>query len=1485
MPYRSWRSLGKHATAIAFSFAACAVAHALPPTFSKAFSPSTIGPGSVSTLTFTIDNQGGSAPAGNLAFTDTLPAGMTLADPAQVRTDCSNAIVEGADGGTTLTLSNASLGAGSACHVFVEVTASTPGNYDNISGNLTSDQGNSGTASATLTVNSDRPGFSKSFSPAMISVGQVSTLTFTLDNSQNSAQVFNLSFTDFLPAGLVISNPANSVTDCVGTLQATTGGTTIGFYGGFLAANASCTISVDVTPETIGRKDNLTNGLSSSSGSSGMASASLDVRQGVLTKVFTDDPVRPGGSGTLHFMISNFDRANAMTAINFSDDLDATLSGLVATGLPANDVCGSGSQISGSSVLTLTGGHLDPGTSCDFDVTYQVPAGAAGGEYPNTTSSLSFDRGGAAETADPASDTLIVQHYPLLTKTFTDDPAIAGGNVTMEFTLTNTDSANAATAIAFNDVVGQMLAGTTFSALPANGFCGAGSVAIPYNDGLLGMTLIVQNASLPAGGSCTFDVTLQLPADARGGSYTNTTSSVSATVAGSPVTGPAASDSLTVVSAPRLSKSFTDSPVDAGGTATLEFTLQADTNAPGDATAIAFTDDLDAALSGLVAVGLPASDICGSGSQISGTSTLTLSGASLAPGASCTFQVSVQVPAGATPGSYTNTTSQVSASELGMAVTSPAASAVLDVSGLTLSKTFTDDPVVAGGTVTLHFQLDNASTTGDYTGIAFTDNLNSVVSGLTATGLPMTDICGTGSQISLSGSTLVFTGGSVAAGSSCGFDVTLQVPAAAANGEYGNTTSAVSASYGGNSQTLAPAHDTLQISDALYLTKQFTDDPVAPGDTVTLSFTLDNGIAQPTTGISFTDDLDAALSGLVATGLPQNDVCGTGSTLSGTSVITLTGGTLPASGSCTFQVTLQVPASAPVDTQIVNTTSQVTATVGGNAVTGAPASDTLQLDSIEFSKAFASSAGAGQSVDLTFTLRNLSASTSAGSLGFVDDLGAMLAGTVASGLPANDICGSGSSLTGSSSIVLSGAGLAAGASCSFTVTVQIPASATPGSYTNTTTELTDNGLHSAAPASDTLTVEPPPLFDKAFTPGTVGAGVPSTLTFTIDNSASAVQASALAFTDNLPAGMTVATPANASTTCSGGTLTGTAGSGSVSINGAGVAAGASCNVQIDVVTNAAGSFVNTSGDLTSSLGNSGTASDTLTVVPAPGFSKAFNPGTILAGGISTLSFTIDNSSSSQAATGLGFNDAFPSGTTVASPANATNTCGGSFSAAAGTGTVSLAGGSVAAGATCSLQVDVTAGTAGRYPNVSGDLTSSLGNSGPASATLSVYPPPVFSKAFTPASMPSGGTSTLTFTIDNSASPQSATGLDFSDAFPAGLTVADPANASNTCGGTFSATASTGAVSLSGGSVAAGTTCSLQVDVTATAVQSYPNVSGALTSSLGNSGPASATLTVGPPPLPPSQKVPTLDARLLALLALLMATSAGVTLRYRRSRRR
>ncbi|MCG8606284.1 PKD domain-containing protein, partial [bacterium] len=62
----------------------------------------------------------------------------------------------------------------------------------------------------------------------------------------------------------------------------------------------------------------------------------------------------------------------------------------------------------------------------------------------------------------------------------------------------------------------------------------------------------------------------------------------------------------------------------------------------------------------------------------------------------------------------------------------------------------------------------------------------------------------------------------------------------------------------------------------------------------------------------------------------------------------------------------------------------------------------------------------------------------------------------------------------------------------------------------------------------------PPSFSKSFVPDEIELGDTSTLTFTIDNTASSFAASGLDFTDNLPAGLEIANPNNASTTCTGG---------------------------------------------------------------------------------------------------------------------------------------------------------------------------------------------------------------------------------------------------------------------------------------------------------------------------------------------------------------
>lgn len=1446
---------------VAFCSLAASAAVAQP-SFTKVFVPDTIGPGGTSTLTFTIDNTGGVSTS-DLAFVDSLPAGVAVQSPANVSTTCGDGVVTTV--GDTISFSDGTVPGGDFCLVSVEVTSSTVGIHTNVSGDLTSSAGNSGTATDDLAVATDRPGFSKSFSPTTIGLGGRSTLTFLIDNTLNASIANGLNFNDNLPTSLVVADPANAVSTCTGGVPtAIPGSGTVAYGPAFfgdasVAAMATCTVSVDVTGVGIATAINVSSSLTSSLfgplQDSGKAVAAIEVTGGALVaqKSFTDDPALPGATVTLAFTVLNRDRDEAATNIAFTDDLDATLSGLVATGLPANDVCGPGSTLTATSLLSLTGGSLPAEGSCTFSVTLQVPAAAVPGAYPNVTSTVTADVGGSPITGDPAAETLFVDTAPLLTKTFLTSQVGSGDTTTLEFTITNTSSTEAVSNMSFNDDLSSFLSGVTPTSLPAAGFCGAGSALFTqFIGGNLNLSLIGGN--LLAGGSCTFSADLLVPAGTPAGAYVNTTGPISGEIAGTSRVGRAATATLDVVAAPGLTKQFTDDPVQPGDTVTLEFTIEHSELATADATAIAFTDDLNVAagLTGLAAVGLPLNDVCGVGSQISGTTNLSFTGGTLAPGASCTFSVTVQVPAAALPGSFLNATSNVMATVSGLATIGQSASDSLEITGLMITKEFIDDPLIPGETGTLRFTIDNTSPTADATGMFLTDSLSTTLSGLVAVApLPVTP-CGAGSSVSGTGF-LIFVGGNLTASTSCTFDVLVQVPGGAPNGSFGNVTSNLTATVGGTVIALPPAADALTVTDELlFLEKTFLDNPAMPGETVSLEFSIDNMDAtEAATGITFTDDLDAALTGLAAIGLPLNDVCGVGSTIAGTSLLTLTGGTVPANGNCTFTVDVLVPAGAPLGATVTNTTDVVSGTIGGLPVVSNAATDDLFIEAVTFTKSFDGPTTAGGAPVLTFSIENLSAITTVSSLAFSDDLDATLTGLVATGLPLNDVCGMGSVLSGTSFLTLTGASLLPGGSCTFMVPLQVPAAAAAGSFPNTTSDLTESGLTLAEPATATLVIEPPPIFAKSFAPMAIGVGLASTVTLTIDNTASVLSANNLDVTDNLPAGMVVATPANASTTCTGGTLTAADGSGVVTYTGGGVAAGTSCTITVNVVGNAVGALVNTTGDLTSSSGNSGPATDTLTVVPQPGFAKAFAPNPTIIGGVSTVTLTIDNASSTVTATGLDVTDNLPAGMVVATPPNASTTCtGGTLTAVAGAALFSYSGGTVAASTSCTVSVDVTPSVSGALVNTTGDLTSSLGNSGPATDTLTVNPPPAFTKVFAPNPIPTGTTSTLTFTIDNTGSTVAATALDVTDNLPAAIVVATPPNASTTCtGGTVTAVSGTSVITYTGGTVAAGATCTVEVDVASSTVGSHVNLTGDLTSSLGSSGTATDALVVeAVPPL-------------------------------------
>ena len=901
--------------------------------FSKAFAPDPIGPGSSTRLTFTIANTNNTEPAGLLNFSDTLPVELSIAAVPGVVTDCGTPVIDAPPGGDTISMSFGSVGAGETCTVTVNITSTIAGegSFVNTSGNLTSSAGNSGPATAGLTVTGERIGISKSFSPSSIPLGGTSTLTFDLTNDDTVLKSF-VTFIDPLPADMLVATPANVSIDCLGAVTAVPGASVIVFVGGVLPGGTSCAITLDVTTVTNGRFENTTLEVrhgSATSLSGGFATAVLDVPIDFLVKSFTDDPVAPGGTVTLEFTIQNPDRVNTATAIAFTDPLPA---GLTAVAPLDTGTCDG--MLSGTTTLGYSGGSLAGGASCSFSVTLMVPAMTAVGDYTNTTTAITATIDGEAVTGNTASDVLVVNTAPILTKLFVGDPVGAGEDVIIRFTVTNTSTSSAATAIAFVDELTD--GGSGFPPDTTSGFlpfpvsvvlpampCGAGSVIslISLADDRQGLSLTGGSlAAAPgAGSSCTFDVTVTIPEGFLAGTYLNTTEVITATVGGTPVSGLPASDDLVVVAAPTLAKEFTDDPVDPGDTVTLRFTLAHDALAPGPASAVGFTDPLPA---GLTATGLPLNDACGVGNgTLSGTTTLTFSGATLAPGQVCTFSVTLNVPGGAGPGSHTNTTSAVTAMVLGVTAAGNAASDDLRIATLTLTKEFTDDPVIAGDTANLHFTLDNASAI-DATGIIFSDVLGGAggtLAGLVAVAPLPTSPCGATTFIGTT--SLVFLGGSVSANTSCSFDVTVLVPPGTADGTYINTTSSVVSSLGVGD----PATDGLIVDSRLVkLTKEFTDDPFAPGGTGTLSFTLTNLSSEETlTDVAFSDDLDAALPGLLATGLPVAGCGSTATTSDGGMTIDFADGGLDPSETCFFDVAVSVP-MVTIGTVAVNTTSEVT---------------------------------------------------------------------------------------------------------------------------------------------------------------------------------------------------------------------------------------------------------------------------------------------------------------------------------------------------------------------------------------------------------------------------------------------------------------------------------------------------------------------------------------------------------------------------------
>ena len=865
------------------------LAHAAPPSFTMAFSTSTIGPGGISTLTYTIDNTAEASAVTGLSFSNTLPAGMTIANPNRASTDCVNGVFTATAGGSSVNFSEYRLSSGESCTLTLDVTSATPGTHVNTSGSLATSAGSAGTSNASLIIDAGRAGFSTAFSPSTINQGAVSTLIYTIDNSLNGSNVDLLQFTNTLPFGVVIADQPDDSTTCTGgifTPRVTTvaAGTSFAIDRAFVAAGATCTVSVNVTAANTGEYSHVTGALSQNgSNPSGVSSALLTVVNPFLNANFPAS-VAPGTSVTLSYTLSNLDRNNSATDITFTNDLNATLSGLTASVLPASDFCGSGSTISGTSTITIAGANLASGASCSFDLTVLIPSNAAAGTYTNSTSIVNLNLG-TATTKPALSHSLVVKNAPLLAMSFIDNPVNAGDSVTLRFTVTNTDTVNGLSDINFTQETNTVYSGMTVSTLPNANSCGTGSTFTSSSpDGSINFFTLA-GGSLVAGANCSFDVILNLPSLGSSGSFLHSTSAITGTLSGATVTGNVASDTLVVLAAPSLSIDIVGDSALPGEIVSAEFTLTYSENATADVSNVGFTVDLDSALTGMTSASASSSDICGIGSSISGTSTLSFAAGSLAAGEQCSFIVPLQIPVGATPQTYTLLSSAVTATSAAQMVSSGAVSDSQILTGLSLSKMFLLNNILPGDQVSVRYTISNAATSPAATDIQFTDRLSSSLSSLAAISLPSAP-CGAGSTITGS-TTLTFSAGNLQPGESCTFDVSVLVPAGASAGSYNSVTSDISATVGGSNTATPNAGDVLYVETLETLITASVSNPTFTSPIpVNINFArsvvnfiesdlvITNGSASnfSGSGLDYSVDITPNTAGTVVITLPINSV-------------------------------------------------------------------------------------------------------------------------------------------------------------------------------------------------------------------------------------------------------------------------------------------------------------------------------------------------------------------------------------------------------------------------------------------------------------------------------------------------------------------------------------------------------------------------------------------------------------------------------------
>jgi len=489
------------------------------PVLTKTISPSTIGPGGTAQLRLTIRNPNLSMPVSALNLTDNFPGGMVVAAVPSFANTCGGSITSGtAVNDASVVLTGGVITAGQTCVIEVNVTATTPGVYNNTVTSNTSTAGSGTNPSAPLTVAA--PTLTKAYTGtgATVDPSQTTTLTFTLTNGAGNPLTTGIAFTDTLPGAILIAATPNVQTNCpAGGAQGAPGftvtaapATSVFTVSGVQlnAGVAACTISVDVVSTTpnancAANPASHTDGAANISAlavvTNGVTNQCLTVRPiPTLTKAFGAANVGLGQTQTLVFSIDNTAAGNiARAALSFTDTLPA---GIAIANPPAvtSTACGAPAFTAADATqpFTASGITVAAGATCQITLTVRgTTLGAAVNGAAQITAIAGMNNGVTNQTIT------VVQ--PALTKAFTT-PVDAGAASTLTFTLTNGAGNPAEGGINFTDTLPAGVVVATPNGLATTCPSGTGVVTATAGTGVITVTGATMNNAQAA---CTIAVT------------------------------------------------------------------------------------------------------------------------------------------------------------------------------------------------------------------------------------------------------------------------------------------------------------------------------------------------------------------------------------------------------------------------------------------------------------------------------------------------------------------------------------------------------------------------------------------------------------------------------------------------------------------------------------------------------------------------------------------------------------------------------------------------------------------------------------------------------------------------------------------------------------------------------------------------------------------------------------------------------------------